>query len=124
MDSKKVLEIFKEITTVPRESGHEEKIVKWLLDFGKKHKLGAKKDKVGNVLLTKKADKGMENVPTIIMQSHSDMVCEKNQGVKHDFAKDPINYCIEDGWMIAKDTTLGADCGIGMAAQRWSPNTK
>ena len=117
MDSKKVLEIFKEITTVPRESGHEEKIIKWLLDFGKKHKLGAKKDKVGNVLLTKKADKGMEKVPTIIMQSHCDMVCEKNQGVKHDFAKDPISYCIEDGWMIAKDTTLGADCGIGMAAQ-------
>ena len=77
MDSKKVLEIFKEITTVPRESGHEEKIIKWLLDFGKKHKLGAKKDKVGNVLLTKKADKGMEKVPAIIMQSHCDMVCER-----------------------------------------------
>ena len=117
MDSNKVLDIFKEITTVPRESGREEKIIKWLLDFAKKHKLQAKKDKVGNVLITKNADAGMEKVPTIVMQSHSDMVCEKNPGVKHDFEKDAIKYCVEDGWMIAKETTLGADCGIGMAAQ-------
>lgn len=117
MTSNDILEIFKEITTVPRESGHEEKIIKWLLDFAKKHNLKAKKDKIGNVLITKEADKGKENVPTIILQSHSDMVCEKNAGVEHDFQKDPIKYEIEDGWLIAKDTTLGADCGIGMAAQ-------
>lgn len=117
MTSNDILEIFKEITTVPRESGHEEKIIKWLLDFAKKHNLEAKKDKVGNVLIIKKADKGKENVPAIILQSHSDMVCEKNAGVEHDFTKDPIKYEVEDGWLIAKDTTLGADCGIGMAAQ-------
>ena len=117
MTSKTILDIFKEITTIPRESGHEEKIVKWLLDFAKKHSLPAKKDEVGNVLITKPADKGMENVPTIILQSHSDMVCEKHPDSKHNFAKDPIKYEIEDGWLIAKETTLGADCGIGMAAQ-------
>lgn len=117
MTSNDILEIFKEITTVPRESGHEEKIIEWLLDFAKKHNLEAKKDKVGNVLIIKQADKGKENVPAIILQSHSDMVCEKNAGVEHDFTKDPIKYEVEDGWLIAKDTTLGADCGIGMAAQ-------
>ena len=117
MTSKDILDIFKQITTVPRESGHEEKIIKWLLDFAKKHNLKAKRDKIGNVLITKSADKGKENVPTIILQSHSDMVCEKLPGVKHDFQKDPINYVEENGWLIAKETTLGADCGIGMAAQ-------
>lgn len=117
MTSKDILDIFKEITTVPRESGHEEKIIKWLLDFAKKHNLKAKRDKIGNVLITKEADKGKEKVPTVILQSHSDMVCEKNPGVKHDFHKDPIKYVEENGWLIAKETTLGADCGIGMAAQ-------
>ena len=117
MTSNDILNIFKEITTVPRESGHEEKIGKWLFDFAKKHNLPAKKDKAGNVLITKPADKGMEKVTTIIMQSHCDMVCEKNAGVKHDWSKDPINYKEEDGWLVAHDTTLGADCGIGMASQ-------
>lgn len=117
MTSNDILNIFKEITTVPRESGHEEKIIKWLLDFAKKHNLQGKKDKAGNVLITKQADAGKENVPTVILQSHCDMVCEKNAGIKHDFQKDPINYTEENGWLVAKDTTLGADCGIGMAAQ-------
>ena len=79
--------------------------------------MDCKTDKAGNVLIVKEAASGHENVPTIVLQSHSDMVCEKNSGVEHDFAKDPIRYVIEDGWMIAPDTTLGADCGIGIAAQ-------
>lgn len=117
MDSAKVLSIFKEITKVPRESGHEEQIIAFLQDFAHTHSLECHTDDVGNVLIIKEAAKGYENIPTIVLQSHSDMVCEKNAGVEHDFAKDPINYVIEDGWMIAKDTTLGADCGIGVAAE-------
>ena len=117
MTSEEVLSIFKEITKIPRESGHEEKIVAWLQSFARKHSLECKTDEAGNVLIIKEADPGKENVPVIVLQSHSDMVCEKNSGVEHDFAKDPIRYVIEDGWMIARDTTLGADCGIGMAAQ-------
>lgn len=117
MDSQRVLEIFKEITTIPRESGHEEKIIAYLQDFAKKHSLEHKTDSVGNVLIVKPASPGKENVPTLVLQSHTDMVCEKNAGVDHDFAKDPIKYIIKDGWMIAPDTTLGADCGIGMAAE-------
>lgn len=117
MDSAKVLAYFSEILRIPRESGHEEHIIAYLQDFAKKHKLNCKTDEAGNVLITKPASKGMEHAPTIILQSHSDMVCEKNRGVVHDFAKDPINAVEEDGWLIAKDTTLGADCGIGIAAE-------
>ena len=117
MNSEKVLSFFKEITKIPRESGHEEHIIAYLQDFAAKNGLACKTDDAGNVLITKEAAPGYENVPVILLQSHSDMVCEKNEGVEHDFAKDPIKYVIEDGWMIAPDTTLGADCGIGVAAQ-------
>ena len=117
MNSEKVLSFFKEITRIPRESGHEEKIIAYLQEFAASHNLECKTDEAGNVLIVKEAAPGFEDVPAIVLQSHSDMVCEKNEGVEHDFAKDPIRYVIEDGWMIAPDTTLGADCGIGIAAQ-------
>ena len=102
---------------MPRESGHEELIIAYLQKFAKDRSLECKTDKAGNVLIVKEAAPGFEDRPAIVLQSHSDMVCEKNEGVEHDFAKDPIRYVIRDGWMIAPDTTLGADCGIGMAAQ-------
>ena len=117
MNSEKILSIFKEITRIPRESGHEEKIVEYLVNFAKEHGLEYKTDNVNNVVITRPASKGYEDRSTIVLQGHTDMVCEKNAGVEHDFAKDPIRYVVEDGWMIAKDTTLGADCGIGVAAQ-------
>ena len=117
MNTEKVLSFFKEITKIPRESGHEEHIIAYLQKFAADNGLECKTDEAGNVLITKEAAPGYENVPTIVLQSHSDMVCEKNEGVEHDFAKDPIKYIIKDGWMIAPDTTLGADCGIGVAAQ-------
>lgn len=117
MNSEKILSIFKEITRIPRESGHEEKIVEYLVNFAKEHGLEYKTDDVNNVVITRPASKGYEDRSTIVLQGHTDMVCEKNAGVEHDFAKDPIRYVVEDGWMIAKDTTLGADCGIGVAAQ-------
>lgn len=116
MNTDKVLSIFSEITKVPRESGHEEKIIAWLQKFAADRGLECRTDKVGNVLIVKEATPGYENRPAIVLQSHSDMVCEKLPGVDFDFSKDPIKYEIEDGWMIAKETTLGADCGIGMAA--------
>ena len=117
MTSEEVLSIFKEITKVPRESGHEEKIIAWLQSFAAAHSLECRTDNAGNVVIVREASAGKENVPTIVLQSHSDMVCEKNSGVEHDFSKDPVRYEIRDGWMVAPDTTLGADCGIGMAAQ-------
>lgn len=117
MNSEQVLDFFKEITRIPRESGHEEHIIAYLQQFAADHNLECKTDEAGNVLIVKEAAPGYEDVPTIVLQSHTDMVCEKNEGVEHDFTKDPISYIIRDGWMIAPDTTLGADCGIGVAAQ-------
>ena len=116
MNTARVLEIFKEITTIPRESGHEGPITDWLCRWAEEHSLSFKRDATGNVLIVRPAAPGKESVPTVVLQAHQDMVCEKNAGVKHDFRKDPIRYVIEDGWMIAKDTTLGADDGIGIAA--------
>ena len=88
----------------------------FLQKFAADRGLGCKTDATGNVVITREAAPGKENVPAIVLQSHQDMVCEKNSGCDHDFARDPISYVIEDGWMIAKDTTLGADDGIGVAA--------
>ena len=116
MDSQSVLEIFKEITRIPRESGHEEKMTAFLQKFAADRGLDCRTDATGNVVITREAAPGKENVPAIVLQSHQDMVCEKNSGCDHDFARDPISYVMEGGWMIAKDTTLGADDGIGVAA--------
>ena len=116
MTSESVLEIFKTITTIPRESGHEGPMTEFLKDWAARHSLKCKVDKTGNVNIIRKASKGKEKVPALVLQCHQDMVCEKRAGVEFDFSKDPINYVIEDGWMIARDTTLGADDGIGIAA--------
>ena len=86
---------FHEITQIPRPSKKEEKIIAYLLEFAKKHNLQAKKDDAGNVLITKPATKGKENLPTVILQGHVDMVCEKNSGTKHDFDNDPIETYID-----------------------------
>lgn len=107
---------FYEITQIPRPSKKEEKIIAYLLEFAKKHNLEVKKDDAGNVLITKPATKGKENLPTVILQGHVDMVCEKNSGTKHDFDKDPIETYIDGEWIKAKGTTLGADNGMGVAA--------
>ncbi|MGM9753617.1 MAG: aminoacyl-histidine dipeptidase [Candidatus Cryptobacteroides sp.] len=116
MLTNRILDIFKVITTIPRESGHEEAMTAFLLDWAAEHNLKAHRDAIGNVCIEKEASAGKEDLPTLVLQSHQDMVCEKNEGVMHDFSKDPISYEIQDGWMIAKDTTLGADDGIGIAA--------
>ena len=116
MDSNLVLNIFREITKIPRESGHEEQMTAFLQQFASERGLACKTDATGNVLITREAAPGKEQVPVLVLQCHQDMVCEKNAGCCHDFAKDPIPYVIEDGWMVAKETTLGADDGIGIAA--------
>ncbi len=108
---------FEEICQVPRPSKKEDKIRKFLLDFAEQHHLESKTDEIGNVLILKPATPGMENAPTVILQTHMDMVCEKNSDKVFDFDNDPIEAMIVDGWVKAKGTTLGADCGIGIAAQ-------
>ncbi|MDR2652758.1 MAG: aminoacyl-histidine dipeptidase [Prevotellaceae bacterium] len=112
-----VFKFFKEILSIPRPSKKEGKIIKYLLDFAKEHNLQAKTDKAGNVLICKSATKGKENLPTVVLQSHVDMVCEKNSDVVFDFENDAIQAYVDGNWIKAKGTTLGADCGIGMAAE-------
>lgn len=117
LEPKVVWNYFEEICKIPRPSKKEEKIIKYLLDFGKKQNLEVKKDKIGNILITKTATPGCENRGTVVLQSHIDMVCEKNADIVHDFENDPIKPKIEDEWIKAEGTTLGADNGIGIAAQ-------
>ncbi len=113
--TKKTMDIFAEICKIPRPSGHEERIGKYLIQFAEKRGLKSKMDNVGNVLISKPATKGMEDRQTVILQAHQDMVCEKEATLTHDFMKDPIETYVEDGWLKAKGTTLGADDGMGIA---------
>jgi dipeptidase D len=114
-NTRKVLKWFEEIVKIPRCSKHEEKIGKWLLDWAKEHKLSAEKDSAGNVLIRVPATKGYEKSPTIVVQGHQDMVCEKTPDSKHDFSKDPIELVFDGEWLRANKTTLGADNGIAIA---------
>ena len=111
----KVFYYFNEITKIPRPSKKETLISEWLEATGKKMGLPTKRDKVGNVLISKPATPGKENVTPVIFQAHMDMVCEKNADTPFDFDKDGIQTYVDGEWLKAKGTTLGADDGIGMA---------
>lgn len=113
---KLVWHYFHELTQIPRPSKKEGKVIQYLLDFAAKHNLPVKKDDAGNILISKAATKGKENLPILILQGHVDMVCEKNNGVTFDFDNDPIQTEVVSDWLKAKGTTLGADNGIGVAA--------
>jgi dipeptidase D len=106
---------FGEICRIPRPSRKEEQIAAWVMQKGREFGLEVLQDPTGNVLIRKQATRGMENRPGIILQSHLDMVCEKNSGTVHNFETDPILPRIEGEWVKATGTTLGADDGIGVA---------
>jgi len=107
---------FEEICKYPRPSKFEEKIAAYVKSVGERNNLETIVDKSGNIIIKKPATPGMENLRTVILQGHIDMVCEKNRGVEHDFDNDPIQPYIDGEWVKAKGTTLGADNGIGVAA--------
>ncbi|MHC1707944.1 MAG: aminoacyl-histidine dipeptidase [Bacteroidales bacterium] len=113
---RRIWNYFYEICQIPRPSKKEQKIIDYLVTFGKKFNLETHVDELGNVLIRKNATPGKENLKTVILQNHMDMVCEKNSGTVHDFDKDPIIPKIEGQWVKATGTTLGADNGIGIAA--------
>lgn len=115
LEPKLVWKHFDEIRKIPRCSKHEEKIRKYIVNFAEEKNLEYKEDKVGNIVIRKKATEGMEDKPIIILQGHMDMVCEKNSDVDFDFSKDAIKLLKEDGKITADGTTLGADNGIGVA---------
>lgn len=108
---------FEEICQVPRPSKREEKIIAYLRTFGESHGLETHVDAAGNVLIRKPATPGMETRKGVVLQSHIDMVCEKNNDVTHNFLTDPIETEIDGDWLRAKGTTLGADNGIGVATE-------
>ncbi|MBN2613093.1 MAG: aminoacyl-histidine dipeptidase [Bacteroidales bacterium] len=108
---------FAEICNIPRRSTKEEKIVDYLVNFGRLHNLETLKDDVGNVIIRKPASKGFEGKKSVCLQSHVDMVAEKNSNSPHNFDTDAIQPVLDGGWVKAKDTTLGADNGIGIASQ-------
>ena len=112
-----VFHYFEEVCRVPRPSKKEEKIRAYLLEFARQHDLPVKVDEAGNVLMSKPATPGMEDRKAVILQSHMDMVCEKNKDTQHDFDTDPIETYVDGEWLRAKGTTLGADNGIGIATE-------
>lgn len=113
----KVWEIFEEITHIPRPSKKEERIIAYIEEFARRHGLPHRKDDAGNVVIERPARPAAAGKPVVVLQSHVDMVCEKNSDVVFDFGNDPIEaYDDGEGWVRARGTTLGADDGIGMAA--------
>ncbi len=108
---------FAEICKVPRPSKKEKQITDYIVSIARNLHLEHELDEIGNILIRKPATAGYEHFPVVILQSHIDMVCEKNSDTYHDFDNDPIVPRIEGEWVKASGTTLGADDGIGIAAQ-------
>ncbi len=106
---------FEDICTIPHGSGNEVMIADFLCEFAKAHGLEYYKDEINNVLIKKKASAGFEDHSPVLLQGHTDMVCEKNADTIHDFEKDPLKLYEKDGWLYAEGTTLGADDGVAVA---------
>ena len=107
---------FYALTQIPRPSGHTEKVAAFLVDFAKQHGAEAHIDDAGNVVMKKGATPGYEDRVTTVLQAHMDMVPQKTKGCQHNFETDPLDVYIDGDWVTARDTTLGADDGMGVAA--------
>ena len=116
LEPKEVWNRFADINGVPRPSKKEQKITAFMVDFGKKLGLETTSDATGNVIIRKPATAGLEHKKPIILQSHLDMVCQKNNDTVFDFDNQGIETYIDGDWVRAKGTTLGADNGMGVAA--------
>ena len=112
-----VFHFFEEVCQVPRPSKKEEKIRAFLIGFAQERGLEYKTDEAGNLLIMKPATPGKENLKKVVLQSHMDMVCEKNKTTEHNFDTDPIRTYVDGEWLKAQGTTLGADNGIGIATE-------
>ena len=110
-----ILAIFNEINTIPRKSTQLEQIRPWLMKWGKDRGFEVKTDNAGNIVYKVPATPGYESAPTIVLQGHMDMVCEKRSGSDHNFQTDPIISWTDGDWLKARETSLGADNGIALA---------
>ncbi|RTE53026.1 aminoacyl-histidine dipeptidase [Arenibacter aquaticus] len=115
LEPKEIWNKFADLNAVPRPSKHEEKVIQFMLDFGRGLGLEVSKDLVGNVIIKKPASRGMESRKTVILQSHLDMVHQKNADTVFDFSTQGIEMFVDGDWVRAKGTTLGADNGLGVA---------
>jgi len=116
LEPKEIWKHFGELARIPRASTKEAAARAWVLDKARALGLETAEDKVGNIVIRKKAKPGRENAPMVLLQGHLDMVCEKNEGTKHDFATDAITVQRAGDWLKANGTTLGADNGVGVSA--------
>ena len=114
LEPKLVWKHFYEISQIPRGSGNEEAVGKYIISVAQRNNLEYKKDDLGNIIVSKPATSGMENSTGTVIQGHTDMVCEKNNETVHDFLTDPIKLMKDGEWLKADGTTLGADNGIGV----------
>ena len=110
-----VFEIFEEISRIPHGSYNIDAISDWIVAYAQTQGFQCIQDRDKNVIVIKAADEGYEDVPALIVQGHMDMVCSKEPGIEHDFTKDSLKLYVEDGFLKAKGTTLGADDGIAIA---------
>lgn len=111
----RVWQHFATLCAIPRASKHEGALRDHLLAWAQDEGVAARVDAAGNLVLSSPASPGCEHAPGVILQAHLDMVCQKNTASQHDFSKDPIRPVLRDGWLIAEETTLGADNGLGVA---------
>lgn len=116
LDPQELWNHFEHLNAIPRASKNEEAVIQFMIDFGRRLNLQTVKDETGNVIIKKAATSGMHDRQTVCLQSHLDMVHQKNADTDFDFATQGIIMFIEDGWVKAKGTTLGADNGIGVAS--------
>lgn len=116
LEPKSLWKNFAALNAVPRPSKHEERVIEFMMMYGKSLGLETVKDKIGNVIIKKPATEGMENRKTVILQSHLDMVHQKNNDTVFDFSSQGIDMVVDGDWVKAKGTTLGADNGIGVSA--------
>ena len=111
---------FRTLCNTPRPSGHEAPLIATLTAWADAHGLTHERDAAGNLLIRKAATPGCEALPGVILQGHLDMVAQANAEHPHDFTRDPIQTYVEEGWLHAHETTLGADNGIGVAGINWN----
>ena len=115
LEPKKVFHFFEEMTRIPHGSGNTAAATAWAMEFAQARGLRCRRDEMGNVVIWKDASPGYEDHPTVMLQGHLDMVCVQDNGVNHDFTKDPLDLYVEDGYIKARGTSLGGDDGIAVA---------
>ena len=113
--NERIFYYFNELTKIPHGSRNEKQLSDWLVQFAKDHGLRWIQDEMNNVIIYKAGTAGLEKAGAVILQAHMDMVCEKEAGVDFDFETQQSNTYVEDGWLKARGTTLGADDGVGVA---------